>query len=188
MTNPEVNGAVEFADFVLAYQDTVFSTAARLLGNDAQAEDVTQEVFLKAYEQFERLRSSPTRGGWLKTVATNRCLNHLARHRKRWRLFSELAADRGGEDAAEFDFPVPDTLLEDLAADARASRVERALQALPDHQRVPLVLYHFEELSYADIASRLSVSLPKVKIDILRGRAALARTLAADAPAAGAAP
>jgi RNA polymerase sigma-70 factor (ECF subfamily) len=48
---------------------------------------------------------------------------------------------------------------------------------LPPHQRVPLVLYHFDELSYQEIAGKLGVSLPKVKTDILRGRAALLKIL-----------
>jgi len=73
-----------------AYQDMVFSTAARLAGNDGQAEDIAQEVFLRAYEHFAHLRTSPTAGGWLKTVTTNLTLNYLSRYRKRWRLFSEL--------------------------------------------------------------------------------------------------
>jgi len=55
--------------------------------------------------------------------------------------------------------------------------VERALEKLPEHQRVPLVLYHFEDLPYDAIAQRLGVSLSKVKTDIMRGREALARVL-----------
>jgi RNA polymerase sigma-70 factor (ECF subfamily) len=55
----------------------------------------------------------------------------------------------------------------------RQARLERALRELPDHQRVPLVLFHFEELSYQDIAHTLGVSLGKVKTDIHRGREAL---------------
>jgi RNA polymerase sigma-70 factor (ECF subfamily) len=66
-----------------AYQDMVFTTAARLLGNDAQAEDIAQEVFLRAYAHFGQLRTSPSRGGWLKTVTTNLALNHLQRYRRR---------------------------------------------------------------------------------------------------------
>ncbi len=164
---------------MLAYQNTVFSTAARLLGNDAQAQDVVQEVFLKAYEQFDSLSGSPSRGGWLKTVATNLCLNHLSRHRRRWRLFSDMAGAPGGEETLEIDFPLPDTLLEDLDIAQRADLLERALRELPEHQRLPLVLHHFEELSYADIARNLRVSLAKVKTDILRGRLALAKRLTA---------
>jgi RNA polymerase sigma-70 factor (ECF subfamily) len=51
--------------------------------------------------------------------------------------------------------------------------VDSVLHRLPDHQRIPLVLYHFEELSYQEIAAKLQVSLTKVKTDIFRGRAAL---------------
>ncbi len=76
-----------------AYQDMVYSTAARLLGNDAQAEDIAQEVFVRAYTHFDALRSSPTGGGWLRTVATNLAINHLQRYRRRWRLFSDLRTE-----------------------------------------------------------------------------------------------
>src|SRR5687767_125449 len=91
----------DFTTFMRAYQDMVFSTAARLTGNDAQAEDISQEVFLKAYEHFESLHTSPTAGGWLKTVATNLSLNHLSRYRKRWRFFSEFRRDDSGGESDE---------------------------------------------------------------------------------------
>jgi RNA polymerase sigma-70 factor (ECF subfamily) len=163
-----------------AYQDMVFSTAARLTGNDAQAEDISQEVFLKAYENFPSLRVSPTAGGWLKTVATNLTLNHLSRYRRRWRFFSEMR--REDEEEPEIDFPVAgmpvaDTIVADIEAGQRHELVEQALRALPEHQRVPLVLYHFEEMSYEQIAEQLRVSLPKIKTDIQRGRAAMAKLL-----------
>src|ERR1041384_5649289 len=61
----------EFTSFMRAYQDMVFSTAARLTGDAAQAEDIAQDVFLKAYQNFEMLRESAAPGGWLKTVARN---------------------------------------------------------------------------------------------------------------------
>ena len=61
--------------FMRAYQDMVFSTAARLAGNDAQAEDIAQDVFVKAYQNFELLKTSAAAGGWLKTVATTLALN-----------------------------------------------------------------------------------------------------------------
>jgi RNA polymerase sigma-70 factor, ECF subfamily len=175
-----VENQAEFATFMHAYQDMVFSTAARLTGNDAQAEDIAQEVFLKAYENFPSLRTSPTAGGWLKTVATNLTLNHLSRYRRRWRLFSEMR--REDEEEPEIDFPVAgmpvaDTIVADIEAGERHELVEQALRALPEHQRVPLVLYHFEEMSYEQIAEQLRVSLPKIKTDIQRGRTAMAKLL-----------
>jgi len=158
-----------------AYQDMVFSTAARLAGNDTQAEDIAQEVFIRAYEHFEDLRTSGTAGGWLKTVTTNLTLNYLTRYRKRWRLFSEMHSATEDSDAepAELDWEVPDTILADVGAEQRCAIVDEALRRLPDHQRLPLVLYHFEDLSYQEIALKLNVSLTKIKTDIRRARAAL---------------
>jgi RNA polymerase sigma-70 factor (ECF subfamily) len=178
-------GQDEFIPFMQAYQDMVYSTVVRLLGRDAQVEDIAQEVFMKAYENFAQLQASPTQGGWLKTVATNLCLNHLSRYRKRWSFFSDMRRDNddaASDDAAAFDVAVPDTLLDEIEAGERAAIVEQALADLPDRQRIPLVLFHFEDLPYAEIATRLGISLSKVKIDILRGRAALAKALLAHAP------
>ena len=167
----------DFTTFMRNYQDMVFSTAARLTGNATQAEDIAQEVFLKAYENFHHLASSPTAGGWLKTVATNLSLNHLSRYRKRWRFFTDLRRDDAGGDAApEIEFAAPDTFFAGVDAADRRELVERALDQLPEHQRVPLVLFHFEEMPYDEIARKLGVSLAKVKTDILRARAALAES------------
>lgn len=162
-----------------AYQDMVFTTAARLIGDDRQAEDIAQEVFLKAYENFAHLRTSSTAGGWLKTVARNLSLNHIFRYRRRWRLFSELRRDDSEEDEPEVEFALPDDVVANVDAGMRHGLIEEALQQLPDRQRLPLVLYHFEELSYEQIAEQLGVSLAKVKTDIFRSRAALAKVLAA---------
>lgn len=169
----------DFTTFMRAYQDMVFSTAVRLTGNEAQAEDISQEVFLKAHEHYASLAGSPTAGGWLKTVATNLSLNHLSRYRNRWRFFSELKREDAGADreAPEAEFASPDTFFAGIDASERRALIERALEQLPEHQRVPLVLYHFEDMPYDEIARQLKVSLAKVKTDILRARAALARIL-----------
>ncbi len=157
-----------------AYQDMVFSTAARLAGNDGQAEDIAQEVFLRAYEHFAQLHTSPAAGGWLKTVTTNLTLNYLSRYRKRWRLFSDLRPAAADADSSEPELgALPDMLLADLDAEQRRLLVDAALRKLPEHQRLALVLYHFEELSYEEISMKLRVSLAKVKTDIRRARAAL---------------
>ena len=155
----------------------VFATAVRLLGNAADAEDAAQTVFLRAFERFDELGASPAAAGWLKTTARNVCLNHLSRYRARWRFFSELPA--GGDRGASPD-SVPSAALPALEALMRADAseaLERAVHALPDHQRVPLVLFHFEDASYQEIADTLGVSVAKVKTDIHRGREALRRLL-----------
>jgi RNA polymerase sigma-70 factor (ECF subfamily) len=168
-----------FEAFVREYQDMVFATAVRLLANAAEAEDVAQTVFLRAFERFDTIGSSRTAAGWLKTVTTNLCLNHLSRYRARWQFFSELESDGWSSDRAQRTLPdgAPSPLAALERAD-RAQRLERALGELPDHQRVPLVLFHFEDMSYEAIASALGVSVGKVKTDIHRGRERLRVELA----------
>ena len=178
-TEEGMTAPINFTTFMRNYQDMVYTTAVRLLGNETQAEDISQEVFLKAFEHWENLSGSATAGGWLKTVTTNLSINHLQRYRKRWRFFSEFTRPGAGDDADEqpVEFASSENFLEGLNQADRRAWVERALEQLPEHQRVPLVLYHFEDLSYEDIARRLGVSLSKVKTDIMRAREALARVL-----------
>lgn len=168
---------IDFTTFMRNYQDMVYSTAVRLIGNETQAEDIAQEVFIKAHEHFDNLRTSPTAGGWLKTVATNLSINHIQRYKKRWSFFSDLVQRSDEGDEKEVEFAAPDTFFAGVDSSERREWLERALEKLPDHQRIPLVLYHFEDMPYEDIAKRLGVSLSKVKTDILRGREALAKVL-----------
>jgi RNA polymerase sigma-70 factor, ECF subfamily len=176
----------EFTMFMRDYQDMVFATARRLTASDAAAQDIAQDVFLKAWEHFAGLRERVGAGGWLKTVTLRLSLNHLSRYRRRWRFFSELTlhgsdTEEGSEELAEhqveFAVETLDTVFANVADAERDTRVRTALTQLPAAQRVPLVLFHFEDQSYQQIAADLGVSLAKVKTDILRGRLALAKLL-----------
>ncbi len=167
--------ADRFEAFVREYQDMVFATAVRLLANSIEAEDIAQTVFLRAFERFSTIATSATAAGWLKTVTTNLCLNHLTRYRARWQFFSEL--ERPGDDERyEATVPAP-APLEAAEQASRQEQLERAVQGLPEHQRVPLVLFHFEDMTYKEIAAALGISLPKVRMDIHRGREALKRAM-----------
>lgn len=172
MTNAE-----EFEAFMRNYQDMVFSTAIRLVADQAEAEDISQEVFLRAFEHFEMLQQSATPGGWLKRVAVNLSLNHLSRYRSRWRFFSELRKDQDEAEGVEPEFEAPQDLGQELAEADRHRVVEKALATLPSSQRVPLVLFHLEGMSYTEISEKLSISLGKVKTDIFRAREALRKKL-----------
>lgn len=167
-----------FEQFVRDHQNMVFSAARRILGNDADAQDVAQEAFIKAFGRFEELRLSPTAGGWLRKVATNLALNHVTRYRARWVFIGEgvYPGEDGYSGVAEPASPLPDTSA--LEEDERREILNLALNHLPDAQRIPLVLFHFEEMSYEEIASALRISLSKVKTDIFRAREALRRRLA----------
>jgi RNA polymerase sigma-70 factor (ECF subfamily) len=177
-----------FEAFLLEYQDMVYATALRLVGNRMEAEDVAQTVFLKAFEHFDQIGASPSAAGWLKTVATNTSLNHLSRYRNRWRFFSELSrADAhtvdsrtsGPQDPGTpgLQDPGPPGPLDPGTPGLLDSVLDSALRGLPAHQRVPIVLFHFDDLSYQEIADRLKVSVGKVKTDIHRGREALRKAL-----------
>lgn len=172
-----MSSAREFEAFMQNYQNMVYSTALRLVANEAEAEDIAQEVFLKAFERFDELKVSPTAGGWLKKVATNLSLNHLNRYRSRWRFFSEFFSSTQETEGEEVDFASEQDLSQEVEDHDRHQIVEIALKRLPPAQRVPLVLYHMDGLRYEEIAAALKVSLGKVKTDIFRGREALKRLL-----------
>ncbi len=176
--------ADQFEAFVRRYQDMVFATAVRLLGSRVEAEDVAQTVFLRAFQRFDQIGASPAAAGWLKTVTRNACLNHLSRYRTRWRLFSELgrAGDHDSRTTDEVVFVATDSPAVDVELADRRNHLTRALHRLPDHQRVPLVLFHFEDMSYQQIAAALGVSVGKVKTDMHRGREALRGLLSDHAP------
>lgn len=159
----------EFEGFVMRYQDMAYTTAARLLGPGPDAEDMSQEAFLRAFERFDALRESPGAGAWLRTVVTNLSLNHLSRHRSRWKLFSELS----DEDSAGIEERTASPDPEVQGLQETGQDLQEALLRLPDSQRIPLVLFHFEDMSYEEISRKLGVSLGKVKTCIFRARRAL---------------
>ena len=105
--------------------------------------------------------------------------SHLTRYRARWRFFSELGRvdAEGHEEPYEASLAADATPAVDLETADRQARLEASLQGLPAHQRVPLVLFHFEQYSYQAIAEALGVSLGKVKTDIHRARATLKKKL-----------
>jgi RNA polymerase sigma-70 factor (ECF subfamily) len=171
-----MTNTAEFEEFMRNHQTMVYALALRLLGNETDAADISQEVFLRAFKHFGEISASTRRAGWLKTVTTNLCLNHLSRYRMRWRFFSELfSSDDSHEDfSVSLPAPAPE---EPRLADGQQQILHAALLRLPAAQRVPLVLHHFEEMSYDEIARQLGVSLGKVKTDIHRGREALRKKL-----------
>ncbi|HVY68679.1 MAG TPA: RNA polymerase sigma factor, partial [Verrucomicrobiae bacterium] len=105
----------------------------------------------------------------------NMCLNHLTRYRARWRFFSEMAPEEEGEHPV--DVPVESVTSAEMDDADRRAMLERVLQKLPSAQRVPLVLYHFEDMSYEEIAVKMRISLAKVKTDIHRARETLRKYL-----------
>jgi len=162
------------------YQNMVYTTAYRLLADETEAQDIAQEVFLRAFTHFGDLSASKTVGGWLKTVTRNLCLNHLTRHRSRRKLFSELPRDEEDSENPADQFAAPDTFAASIDSGEQQALLAEALEKLPATQRVPLVLHHLEDMSYEEIAQSLNITSGKVRMDIHRGRLALRRMLSVD--------
>ncbi|HON06857.1 MAG TPA: RNA polymerase sigma factor [Verrucomicrobiota bacterium] len=162
-----MNQHEQFEQFVRRYQNMVYTTAMRLLANNADAQDIAQEVFIKAYQRFPDFNGISNIAAWLRRVAINFSLNHLTRYRNRLGFFSELSTH---VDDNEFAFDYPDQNVKTVEDIEKYKIIEELVSKLPARQRVPLVLFHFEGLSYEEIAEQLGASLGKIKTDIHRGR------------------
>ena len=149
----------------------VLALAARLLGDRAAAEDVAQEAFLRVWRHAGSWRAGEARfATWLHRVTVNLCQD---RRRRRREAPLETAADPPSPE------PGPEAALQRRAV---AARVEAALAALPERQRTALVLCHYQELSNAEAAQLLGVTVEALESLLARGRRRLREILAGDAP------
>jgi RNA polymerase sigma-70 factor (ECF subfamily) len=148
--------------------ETVYRTARAILGNDADADDATQETFFGAWRQIRSLRDVDHFDAWLGRITVNACRMALRRRRGSAivSLPSTPAADHLDPRASAFDIRA-------VAADA----FDRAFERLPVEQRAILVLHHRDELAIAEIAVRLGIPEGTVKSRLHAARSALDRSL-----------
>ena len=164
-------------EVVRDHADRVYRLAYRLTGNPHDAEDLTQEVFVRVFRSL----SSYTPGtfeGWLHRITTNLFLDGARRKAKI--RFDALADD--ADQRLPGRLPAPDMALMDMHFD---DDVETALAALPPDFRAAVVLCDIEGLSYDEIADVLGLKLGTVRSRIHRGRAMLRKALAHRAPTPG---
>lgn len=154
-----------FEGLVLKYQHQIFSVAFRILHDQAEAEDVAQEVFLKAFRALAGFRGESKLSTWLYTITSRLCLNRLKARRKD--LSRRLRDDPV---TAENGPPSPDRALEERELRAL---LERELQGLSEEQRIVLALRDIQGLSYEEIAIALGVELGTVRSRLHRARMAL---------------
>jgi RNA polymerase sigma-70 factor (ECF subfamily) len=143
-----------------------YRVALRLTGNHHDAQDVAQDALIAAWENLDRFRAGSSFSTWLYQIVTRRALNKASRGRAASSL--ELLPEVAGTS----DEPAEKTE-RNLAIDA----VSDALLALPFAQRVVIVLHHFEELSYAEVAAITGSTEPAVRSHLFRARRALGKTL-----------
>ncbi|MFO7167397.1 MAG: sigma-70 family RNA polymerase sigma factor [Chloroflexota bacterium] len=160
-----------FTQLMQRYAGAVFNLAYRMLGNAQDAEDASQEIFLRAYtrlESFDRARRFST---WLLSIASNYCIDRLRRQRMSWLTLDDVAyslpsGERGPEAGA-------------LQREER-DRVQQALMRLPDNYRQVMVLRYWYDLSYDEIAEATGLTESTIKTRLFRGRNMLADALRAE--------
>jgi RNA polymerase sigma-70 factor, ECF subfamily len=143
-----------------------YRVALRLCGNHHDAQDIAQEALIAAWQNLARFRAESSFSTWLYRIVTRRALNKVTRGRaaERADLLDEVAD------------PVPGPAAQaerNLAVDA----VTDALAALPFPQRAVVILYHFEGLSYAEVAEVTRSSVPAVRSHLFRARRTLGTKL-----------
>lgn len=155
------------------YHHRVYGLCRRLLNSDTQAEDATQEAFMRAYRNFSRYDSKKPFWQWMASIASNHCIDILRRRNRTEALFSTEAEEESLTDRDA------STALEMITSEEEASHINEAVAELPDKYRVPLLLAYFRELSYDEIAGELNISRNHVGVLLLRAKQQLREQLQA---------
>lgn len=166
-----------FGELVQRYQSAVFNVAYRMMANAPDAEDATQETFIRAYHAFSSYDPERPLGAWLKTIAVRVCLTLLSKD-----LHEAFSLDDEGQSPAQAASDDPFQRETDPAElvqlGERNHSVRQAILALPPQYRAVIELRHFQELSYVDISQTLHCPIGVVKINLFRARRMLAERLA----------
>jgi RNA polymerase sigma-70 factor, ECF subfamily len=164
-----------YGRLVAGYQDRVYGLVFRALRNAAVAEEVTQDVFLKAYRSLASFRGDAKFSTWLYRIAVNACRDHHGSRAARKQSRETSLEGPDGEGAS----PPPAPGRPDLALEA--SEVETGFQAgldsLDPRQREAFLLRHEEGMTYDEIAVVLGISIANAKVRVHRAREALLKTL-----------
>jgi RNA polymerase sigma-70 factor (ECF subfamily) len=169
-----------FEALVRRYERWVFTLALRMVGDRGEAEDMAQEVFLKAYRGLPRFKGTSRFSTWLYAIASHHCLNHLQARRRRPEASGRGAEGLGGEELQAVDLlpdaaPRADAVLE--RADL-ARIVQTELTFLTEDHRLILILRDIQGLSYQEIAETLGLELGTVRSRLHRARAEMRERLA----------
>jgi RNA polymerase sigma-70 factor (ECF subfamily) len=165
-----------FGDLVERYQGRLVNYLFRLLRNTDDAHELAQEVFLKVYQVLDRFDPQYKFSTWLFRVAQNAAIDQI--RRRRLKLFSLQQEDAGGE-VREWDIPSGERgPYGELRNQERGGAIQGAIDALPWEYRELILLRHFGELAYEEIAKLKDMPLGTVKNKLFRGRQMLKEKLA----------
>jgi len=164
-----------FNALVLHYQEMLFNTALRILGDEEQAADATQEAFLSAFQAINSYRGGSFKA-WLLRTVTNACYDELRRRKRR-----PTIALANGQDGSEASLPwlADPSLTPEQRLEARELEhaIQHCLEALPPAFRTIVVLVDVQGLDYVEVAAALRVPLGTVKSRLARARLRLRRCL-----------
>jgi RNA polymerase sigma-70 factor, ECF subfamily len=171
-----IEGAYE--ELIERYEQQIFGMVYRLLGNQSDASDVVQEVFLKVFRGVAAFREQSSLRTWIYRIAVNEANNHRRWFVRHCRMEVPIENPRP-EHASTLEFaPDPGRSPFEQAMDSETrTLIERALSSINPVFRTAVVLRDVQNLSYEEIADILQISLGTVKSRILRGREALRREL-----------
>jgi len=169
---------VSFADVIREHKDAIYGYARYLLGHTDDAEDVTQDVFIRLWRERDRVPEGAHRS-WLFRVCRNACIDHLRRREVRnrgtaaTRVASQawgLAARRGAADDPVLDVTDRGRQAVQMERQLEVSDVLAVMSALPEPARSVIVLRDVYDQTYADITRILEMPLSSVKVTLHRAR------------------
>ena len=151
-----------FGELVLKHQDFIFNVVKGFVRFEEEARDITQEVFLKAYENIDKFRGDSKFSSWLYRIAYNHSMNWSERKAGRETQLDDSLAETIPEE--------PSTADELFDRELVLSRIKEIIEELPVKYKIVLKLYYFEEKSYQETADTLGIPINTVKIQLLRAK------------------
>ncbi|MEN3002364.1 MAG: sigma-70 family RNA polymerase sigma factor [Armatimonadota bacterium] len=156
-------------ELFLRYRQPVFRLVYRSVRNIDDAEDITQEVFIKAFERLHTFREQSRFSTWLMRIALNLCTDHARMQKRRQELVQKEATGK----LAWMTHPEPPDSDEAVRESTIQEVFHQALQQLPEAQRQLIVMRDLEEMEYEQMAQILGCTVGGVKLRVLRARRAL---------------
>jgi len=165
-----------FAELVNTYQNAVYNLCYRMLGERTEAEDATQEAFLRAYLNIDRYDPARSFKTWVLSIASNHCIDRLRKRRLTWLSLDEPLPPNIHLSSDE---PEPEQA---AVHNERSQAIQTLLSTLSSEYRAAVVLRYWYDYSYAEIADILDTTESAIKSRLFRARQSLADRLEAQAP------
>lgn len=157
-----------FAEIVYSFQDAVYNLCYRMLGNRVEAEDASQEAFLKAFGNLSRYDHARAFKTWLLTIASNHCIDRL---RKRRMQYISIDEPIPATLSLSSDDPLPEQA---VMTDERGEQVQALLDQLKPDDRAVVIFRYWYDYSYIEIAEMMDTTESAIKSRLFRARKALA--------------